>query len=130
MDVGHGAKSTVQFGVFELNLRAGELRKRGVRVNLQEHPFLLLQMLLEHPGEIVTRDELQKRIWPSDTFVDFEQGLNNAAKRLREALSDPADAPRFVETIPRRGYRFIASINASPRQMESLFFLPLENLYR
>ena len=84
MDVGCGAKGTVTFGVFELNLRAGELRKRGVRLKLQEQPFLLLQMLLERPGEIVTREELQKRIWPSDTFVDFEQGLNNAAKRLRK----------------------------------------------
>jgi TolB-like protein/Tfp pilus assembly protein PilF len=118
----------VRFGFFEVDQRSGELRKQGVKVKLQEQPFLLLQMLLEHPGEIVTREELQKRIWPSDTFVDFEQGLNNAAKRLREALSDSADTPSFIETIPRRGYRFIASINTGPRQMESLIVLPLENL--
>jgi TolB-like protein/Tfp pilus assembly protein PilF len=120
----------IRFGFFEVDQRSGELRRQGVKVKLQEQPFLLLQMLLEHPGGIVTREELQKRIWPSDTFVDFEQGLNNAAKRLREALSDSADAPSFIETIPRRGYRFMASINAGPRQMESLVVLPLENLSR
>jgi TolB-like protein/cytochrome c-type biogenesis protein CcmH/NrfG len=127
---GRSRSGFVRFGFFEVDQRSGELRRQGVKVKLQEQPFLLLQMLLEHPGKIVTRDELQKRIWPSDTFVDFEQGLNNAAKRLREALSDSADAPRFIETIPRRGYRFIASINAGPRQMESLVVLPLENLSR
>jgi TolB-like protein/Tfp pilus assembly protein PilF len=124
------AQGIIRFGAFEANLRSGELRKQGARVKLQDQPFQLLQILLEHPGEIVTREELQKKIWPSDTFVDFEQGLNNAAKRLREALSDSADAPCFIETIPRRGYRFIASINASPRQIESLVVLPLENLSR
>jgi TolB-like protein len=127
---GRSRSGFIRFGSFEVDQRSGELRRQGVKVKLQEQPFLLLQILLEHPGEIVTREELQKRIWRSDTFVDFEQGLNNAAKRLREALSDPADAPRFIETIPRRGYRFIVSINASPRQMESLVVLPLENLSR
>jgi len=125
---GRSRSGFVRFGFFEVDQRSGELRRQGVKVKLQEQPFLLLQMLLEHPGEIVTREELQKRIWPSDTFVDFEQGLNNAAKRLREALSDSADTPSFIETIPRRGYRFIASINTGPRQMESLIVLPLENL--
>jgi TolB-like protein/Tfp pilus assembly protein PilF len=120
----------IRFGFFEVDLRSGELRRQGVKVKLQEQPFHLLRMLLEHCGDIVTREELQKSIWPSDTFVDFEQGLNNAAKRLREALSDSADAPHFIETIPRRGYRFIASINTSPRQAESLVVLPLENLPR
>ena len=76
----------IRFGFFEVDQRSGELRKQGAKIKLQEQPFLLLQMLLEHPGKIITREELQKRIWPSDTFVDFEQGLNNAAKRLREAL--------------------------------------------
>jgi len=127
---GRSRSGLIRFGFFEVDQRSGELRKQGVKVKLQEQPFLLLQILLEHPGEIVTREELQRRIWPSDTFVDFEQGLNNSAKRLREALSDPADAPCFVETIPRRGYRFIANINASPRQIESLVVLPLENLSR
>ena len=127
---GRSRSGLIRFGLFEVDQRSGELRKQGVKVKLQDQPFLLLQMLLEHPGHIVTREELQKRIWPSDTFVDFEQGLNNAAKRLREALSDSADAPCFIETIPRRGYRFIASINVGPRQMESLVVLPLENLSR
>jgi TolB-like protein len=131
MDAGGRSRSgLIRFGFFEVDQRSGELRKQGVKVKLQEQPFLLLQMLLEHPGKIVTREDLQKRIWPADTFVDFEQGLNNAAKRLREALSDSADAPSFIETIPRRGYRFIASINVGPRQMESLVVLPLENLSR
>ena len=131
MDAASRSRSSfIRFGFFEVDQRSGELRRQGVKVKLQEQAFLVLQMLLEQPGEIVTRQELQNRIWPPDTFVDFEQGLNNAAKRLREALSDPADAPRFIETIPRRGYRFIASINASPRQIESLVVLPLENLSR
>ncbi|PWT86721.1 MAG: hypothetical protein C5B58_00920 [Acidobacteria bacterium] len=121
----------VRFGSFEVDQRSGELRRQGVKVKLQEQPFLLLQMLLERPGEIVTREELQKRIWPSDTFVDFEQGLNNAAKRLREALSDSADAPCLIETIPRRGYRFIGTIKVRPLdRMRSLAVLPLENLSR
>jgi len=103
----------IRFGVFEVDLRAGELRKQGAKVKLQEQPFQVLQVLLEKPGEIVTREELRKRIWPSDTFVDFEGGVNNAIKRLREALGDKADTPRFVETLPRRGYRFIATPNGS-----------------
>jgi DNA-binding winged helix-turn-helix (wHTH) protein len=115
MDAASRSRSgLIRFGFFEVDQRSGELRKQGVKVKLQEQPFLLLQMLLEHPGEIVTRDELQKRIWPSDTFVDFEQGLNNAAKRLREALSDSPENPRFIETIPRRGYRFVAKLNQHP----------------
>jgi TolB-like protein/Tfp pilus assembly protein PilF len=121
----------IHFGVFEIDLRARELRKQGVRIKLQEQPFNLLQMLLEQPGEIVTRDELQKRIWPADTFVDFDQGLNNAIKRLREALSDSPDNPRFIETIPRRGYRFIGLTRSStPQGIRSLAVLPLENLSR
>ena len=106
-------REVVHFGVFELDLRAGELRKQGVKVKLQEQPFQVLQVLLEKPGEIVTREELRKRIRPSDTFVDFDGGVNNAIKRLREALGDRADTPRFVETLPRRGYRFIATSNGS-----------------
>ncbi len=84
----------------------------SVKIKLQEQPFHLLQMLLEHPGEIVTREELQ-RIWPADIFVDFDQGLNNTIKRLREALSDSVETPRFIETIPRRGYRFIGMTGSS-----------------
>jgi TolB-like protein/DNA-binding winged helix-turn-helix (wHTH) protein/Flp pilus assembly protein TadD len=101
------------FGVFELDLRAGELRKHGVRVRLQEQPFQVLAMLLEHPGEIVTRDELRKKLWPADTFVDFDHGLNKVINKIREALSDSAESPRFVETVARRGYRFLAEVRAA-----------------
>jgi Tol biopolymer transport system component/DNA-binding winged helix-turn-helix (wHTH) protein len=103
---------TIRFGVFELDLKAGELRKQGVKVKLQDQPFQILVMLLEHPGEIVTREEIQQKLWPADTFVDFEHGINAAVKRLREALDDSADNPRFVETLARRGYRFIAPVES------------------
>ena len=125
----HPSCGAVRFGVFEVDLGARELRKQGVRIKLQEQPFHLLQMLLEHPGEVVTREELQKRIWPVDTFVDFDQGLNNAIKRLREALCDSADSPRYIETVPRHGYRFIGMTGTStPGRIRSLAVLPLENL--
>src|SRR5438067_2842597 len=101
------------FGVFELDLRAGELRKHGLRVRLQEQPFQLLAMLVEHPGEVVTREELQKKLWPAETFVDFDHGLNKAISKIREALSDSADSPRFVETVARRGYRFLAEVKVA-----------------
>jgi TolB-like protein/DNA-binding winged helix-turn-helix (wHTH) protein len=101
----------IRFGVFEVDLRAGELRKQGVRIKLQDQPLQILQILLEHPGELVTREAIQKRIWPSDTFVDFDHGLYNAIKRLREALGDTAETPRYIETLPKRGYRFIGSLN-------------------
>ena len=101
----------IRFGVFEVDLRAGELRKQGVKIKLQEQPFQLLQILLERPGEVVTREELRQRIWPADTFVDFDGGVNNAVKRLREALGDKGEAPRFIETLPRRGYRFMGTVN-------------------
>jgi TolB-like protein/DNA-binding winged helix-turn-helix (wHTH) protein/Tfp pilus assembly protein PilF len=99
--------------VFELDPRAGELRKQGMKIRLQGQPVEILAMLLERPGEIVSREELQKKLWPADTFVDFEQGLNNAMKRLRAALDDNAESPHFIETLPRRGYRFIGSLNGS-----------------
>ena len=101
------------FGVFELDPRAGELRKKGMKVRLQGQPVEILVMLLERPGETVTREDLQRKLWPADTFVDFEQGLNNAIKRLRAALDDDPEAPRFVQTLPRRGYRFIGSLHPS-----------------
>jgi len=107
------SREVIRFGVFELDLRAGELRKQGVRVKLQEQPLQVLQVLLEKPGEVVTREDLRQRIWPADTFVDFDGGMNNAVKRLREALGDSAESPRYVETIPRRGYRFIGGVNGS-----------------
>jgi DNA-binding winged helix-turn-helix (wHTH) protein len=102
-----------RFGVFELDLRSRELHKQGMKVRLQGQPFDILAMLSQRPGEVVTREELQKKLWPADTFVDFEQGLNNAMKRLRAALDDDAETPHFVETLPRRGYRFIGSVNGS-----------------
>jgi len=97
------SRGTIRFGVFEIDPRAGELRKQGAKVKLQEQPFQILQMLLQHPGEVVTREELQQKIWPSDTFVDFDHGLYNAFKRLREALGESAETPSFVETLSRRG---------------------------
>ena len=100
----------VRFGAFQLDLRTGELRKAGVRINLPEQPFQVLKALLDRPGDLVTREELRQRLWPAETFVDFEHGLNAAVRRLRDALGDSADVPRFVETLPRRGYRFIAPV--------------------
>jgi TolB-like protein/DNA-binding winged helix-turn-helix (wHTH) protein len=109
----------IRFGVFELDCESRELRKLGFKVRLQEQPFQVLQILLEHPGEVVTRQELQRRIWPSDTFVDFDRGLYNAIKKLREALGDSAESPRFVETLSRRGYRFIAAVNGKGNVLPS-----------
>src|SRR5579859_4491091 len=103
----------VQFGLFELDLDARELRKSGIRVKLQEQPFQILAMLLERPGSVVTREELQKKLWTGDTFVDFDLSLNSAVKKLRQALSDDSENPRFVETLYRRGYRFIGSVEGS-----------------
>ncbi len=102
----------VRFGVFEADLLTRELRKRGVRVRLQEQPFRLLQALLERPGQIVTREEIKEKLWPEDTFVDFDKSLNTAAQKLRQALGDSADSPRFMETIPPQGYRFLAPVGA------------------
>ena len=104
---------TLRFGVFELDPKAGELRKKGMKIRLQGQPVDILVMLLERPGETVTREELQEKLWPADTFVDFEQGLNNAMKRLRAALDDDAESPHFIETLPRRGYRFIAPVEST-----------------
>jgi len=101
---------TVRFGVFDANLRAGELRKGGVKIKLHGQAFCVLAALLERPGQVVTREELQQKLWTSDTFVDFEQGLNKAINKIREALGDAAENPRFVETLPKRGYRFIAPV--------------------
>src|SRR6266403_3783334 len=104
------SSAILRFGVFEVDVRAGELRKQGVRVKLQEQPFQVLTVLLQCAGEVVTREELRNQNWPPDTFVDFDNSLNTAINKLREALGDSADSPRFVETLPRRGYRFIAPI--------------------
>ena len=101
-----------RFGVFELDLSAGELRKSGVKMRLQGQPFQVLALLLERAGEVVTREELQQKLWPSDTFVDFDHSLNTAINKVREALGDSASSPRYVETLARRGYRFIAPVQA------------------
>jgi Tol biopolymer transport system component/DNA-binding winged helix-turn-helix (wHTH) protein len=106
----------IRFGTFEADLRAGELRRNGVKIRLQEQPFQVLAILLERPGEIVTREELHSRLWPADTFVDFDHGLNAAVKRLRDALGDSAENPRFVETLARRGYRLLAPATVVPRE--------------
>src|SRR5438128_7022290 len=132
MEVFRPSHGTVRFGDFELDQDTGELRRGGVKIRLQEQPLQMLQILLEQPGKMVAREELQKRIWSSDTFVDFDHGINNAIKRLREALADTAETPRYIETLPRRGYRFIKSVNAvaqpGPGRIRSLLVLPLENL--
>src|SRR5918999_2007143 len=109
-----------RFGTFEVDLRARELRKGGVRIRLQDQPFEILALMLERPGEVVTRDELRERLWPAGTFVDFEHSLNAAVKRLRAALGDDADNPRFVETLHRRGYRFIAAVESDGQAMRNL----------
>jgi eukaryotic-like serine/threonine-protein kinase len=111
MQVAESCPRTRGFGVFEADLRAAELRKHGIRIKLQEQPFQILSLLLEHPGEVVTREELRQKLWPAHTFVDFDRSLNKAMTKLRAALGDSADSPRYVETIPRHGYRFLAPVH-------------------
>ena len=131
------SKPLVRFGPFEADLRAGELRKRGVKLKLVGQPFEVLARLLERPGELVTREELRTKLWPTDTFGDFDHGLNAAVNKLRDALSDSTEKPRYVETLPRRGYRFIGVVDlpdsqgllgkpSSPKIL-SIAVLPLEN---
>src|SRR5437588_8655036 len=103
-----------RFGVFELDFRTGELRKNGARLRLQEQPFQVLALLLERAGDVVTREELRQKLWPSDTFVDFDHSLNTAINKVREVLGDSASSPRYVETLARRGYRFITPLQGSP----------------
>jgi len=112
VDISHS--SIARFGLFELDLRAGELRKNGVKIKLQEQSFRILAALLRKPGDVISREELRRELWPSDTFVDFDHSLNAAVKRLRDALDDSAENPRFIETLPRHGYRFIASVAPDP----------------
>jgi TolB-like protein len=139
VDPSKASTERTRFGIFEVDLRAGELRKKGSKIRLQEQPFKILQALLENAGEVVTREELRKRIWPEDTFVDFDHGLYSAVTKLRETLGDSSEKPRFIETVPRRGYRFIASISgpsaqedrtlkARSKDIRSLAVLPLANL--
>src|SRR6476469_6684357 len=106
MQVGGSVSAVVRFDAFEVDFQAGELRKDGRRVKIQEQPLRVLSLLLQRVGEVVTREELRETLWPADTFVDFDHGLNSAVARLREALGDSADGPRFIETIAKRGYRF------------------------
>src|SRR5256885_1128164 len=110
------SRSILRFGVFEVDVRVGELRKQGVRIKLQEQPFHVLTVLLQRPGEVVTREELRSENWSADTFVDFDNSLNTAINKLREALGDSADNPRFIETLPRRGYRFITPVTNEGRE--------------
>ena len=104
----------ITLGEFEAKLSSRELCRKGARVRLPDQSFQILAMLLERPGELITREEIRERLWPGDTFVDFDHGLNNAVNRLREALGDSAGSPRFVETLPRRGYRFVAPVEVGP----------------
>ena len=134
MQTASSSPQLLRFGAFELDLRARELRKEGVKVKLQEQPFQILAMLLEHQGQVVTREELRSRLWPSDTFVDFDLGLNKAINKLREALGDSADNPRFVETLPRRGYRFLTTLDSAAEghakrggSIDSIAVFPLES---
>jgi len=117
----------IRFSTFELNLETGELRQRGQKVKLQEQPLQVLAALLERPGELVSREELRSKLWSADTFVDFDHSLNAAIKRLRDALGESAETPIFIETLARRGYRFIgniempAAVSARPRPWQRLF---------
>jgi len=105
-----GPTRKARFGVFEVDLTAGELRKSGTRIRIQEQPFQVLAALLTRPGEVVSREELRQTVWPADTFVDFDHSLNTAINKIREALGDSASSPRYVETLARRGYRFVAPV--------------------
>src|SRR6266849_5108161 len=105
-----------RFGAFEVDLHLGQLRKHGIRLKLQDQPFQVLALLLEHPGDLVTREEFRQKMWPAETFVDFDTGLNSAIKKLRDALGDSAEEPRYIETLPRRGYRFIGLLADRPEQ--------------
>ena len=120
----------VRFDAFEVDMRSGEVRKHGIRLKLHRQPFQVLSLLLERPGELVTREELRQRLWPGETFVDFDTGLNSAVKKLRDALCDSPEKPRYIETLPRRGYRFIAQVqngdlSAGVAPIESLAVSPL-----
>ena len=112
MSAGTGQTTFLRFGTFELDLSVGELRKKGVRIRLQEQPLQVLTVLLRHPGRLVTREELRCELWSADTFVDFDNGLNTAVSKLREAFGDSSSSPQFIETVPRRGYRFIAPVTS------------------
>src|ERR1700758_1054753 len=127
-----GDSRIIRFGAFELDVHAEELRQQGLKIRLQEQPLRILQMLVANPGELVSREELRAALWPSNSYVDFDQGLNRAINKLREALGDSAETPRFIETLARRGYRFLADVrtdtSADSSGVRSLMILPLESL--
>ena len=112
------AEDVIRFGLFELDLKAGQLSRNGTKLRLPQQPLQVLAVLLERPGEILTRDELRQRLWSSDVFVDFDHGLNKSIQKLRDALGDSATSPRYIETIPRVGYRFIAPVRNGARPLE------------
>jgi TolB-like protein/DNA-binding winged helix-turn-helix (wHTH) protein/Tfp pilus assembly protein PilF len=119
-------RGVVRFGAFQVDLSSGELEKHGIKIRLQDQPFHILVMLLERPGEVVTREELRQKLWPVDTFVDFDKGLNSAVLRLRSALADSAENPHYIETLPRRGYRFVAAVDgAVPAASSAVASTPL-----
>ena len=120
MEADHQQGRRLSFGVFDLDLGTGELRKRGTRVRLQQQPFQVLALLIEHRGEVVSREELRQTLWPANTFVDFDHGLNKAINKIRGALGDSADSPRFVETVARRGYRFVADVSVDEPVLPSM----------
>jgi TolB-like protein/DNA-binding winged helix-turn-helix (wHTH) protein/Tfp pilus assembly protein PilF len=115
----HPVAGRLRFGLFEMDLPAGELRKHGLKIRIQEQPFQVLAMLVQNAGKVVTREDLQKKLWPADTFVDFDHGLNKAINKIREALSDSAESPRYVETLSRRGYRFLAEVKDADAPVRS-----------
>ena len=115
---GHHGNGTLRFGMFEADLRMGEVRKSGSRIKLQDQPFKILQVLLERPGELVTREELRSRIWPDESYGDFDHAVNVAVGKLRTALGDSADSPSYIETVPRRGYRFVATLDGLSKAVE------------
>src|SRR5262245_2285317 len=110
----HSLPAVIRFGSFEVDLPNSELRKNGVRLRIQEQPFQILTALVTRPNDVISREELRSLLWPDGTFVDYERGLNSAVARLRQALQDSAETPRFIETVARRGYRFIAPVDANP----------------
>jgi eukaryotic-like serine/threonine-protein kinase len=120
MGVSNPGRTSIRFGAFELELETGMLRKNGIRVRCQEQPLQVLAALAERPGEVVTREELRRRVWPQDTFVDFDHALNTAIKKIRAALDDDADSPRYIETVPRRGYRLMAPVEQEPTTSAAL----------
>lgn len=134
MAIDSPAVQIVRFGIFEVDLKAGELRRQGLKVRLPEQAFLVLALLLERHGLLVTREDMREKLWPADTFVDFDHGLNTAICKIRRALGDSASTPRFVETLSRRGYRFLARVEflpaKTPLESPSLAFFDWEDFWK